>query len=74
MIIKRDAFCDFIELLHKKTGQTYIDSVLDACEQFSVNEDMVKDLLNIQIISKLEAEAKGLNFIKNTSHSIREFI
>lgn len=74
MIIKKEQFCEWIELNRLKTSGTYLDSILDACEKFNISEVLCKDLLNPQIISRLEAEAKSLNFIKKTTFSIAEFI
>lgn len=74
MIIKKEQFCEWIEQNKRKTAGSYIDAVLNACETFNISETLCKDLLNVQIISQLEAEAKSLNFIKRTSFTISEFI
>ena len=73
MIVKKEQFCEWIEQHRENTQGTYMDSILDACESFNISESLCKDLLNVQIISRLEAEAKSLNFIKRTSFSISEF-
>lgn len=74
MIIRKEEFCKWIEVHRSTSKQSYIDSVLDACEYFKVQEELVKDLLNNQIILKLEAEAKDLNFIRKTETSLKDFI
>jgi hypothetical protein len=74
MLIRKENLCEWIEQNKNTMNSTYIDSVLDACEAFGIQEEMMKDFLNIQIISRLEAEAKERNFIKKTSHSIGKFL
>jgi len=74
VIIKKEHFCEWVELNKERMHCSYIDSVLDACETFKISESLCKELLNIQIISKIEAEARNLNFIKRTSFSINGFL
>jgi Phage late-transcription coactivator len=74
VIIKKEHFSEWVERHKEQSNCSYIDAVLDACETFKISESLCKELLNIQIISKIEAEARNLNFIKRTSFSISSFL
>jgi|TARA_B100000085_G_C18428089_1_gene465618 hypothetical protein len=45
----------------------YIDSIVHLCEKNNIEVEDIKKYLNDQIKEHLEAEAMGLNFIRNTS-------
>ena len=71
MLIRKESFCLWIETFRRENKESYINSVLEACTKFHVEEGLVKDLLNVQIINKLEAEAMKLNILKKTAKPIR---
>lgn len=64
MIIKQNEFCEFIEKQRIFTKTTYLDSILEACDRFSLDIEQVKPLLNEQILFRLEAEARKSNNLK----------
>ena len=51
----------------EKTEMNYIDSIVHLCEKNNIEVEDIKKYLNDQIKEHLEAEAMGLNFIRNTS-------
>ncbi len=56
-----------VEETVKKTEMNYIDSIVHLCEKNNIEVEDIKKYLNDQIKEHLEAEAMGLNFIRNTS-------
>ena len=60
---------------HKiKTNQNYIDSVLDACDRFKIQEEFVPSLLNDKIIQNIQAEAKELNYLPNNEYNMKRIL
>lgn len=53
-----------------KTKMNYIDTIVYLCEENNIEIEDVKKYLNDPIKSKLEAEAAGLNFIKDNSGTL----
>lgn len=56
-----------VEETVRKTEMNYIDSIVHLCEKNNIEVEDIKKYLNDQIKEHLEAEAMGLNFIRNTS-------
>jgi hypothetical protein len=48
----------------------YIDTIVHLCEENGIEIEDIKKYLNDPIKSKLEAEAAGLNFIKNNTGTL----
>jgi hypothetical protein len=67
MILQKHEFCEWIERYRAINKEKYMDSILEACQYFSVDPESIKPLLNEQIIHKLEAESIKQNLLKNNS-------
>lgn len=74
MIIKKDEFSNWVENRRKNTKESYMDTVLEACSQFSIEIEMVGPLLNQQIVGKIQAEATDLNYFKRENFSLQGFL
>lgn len=74
MIVRKEEFCAWVEQHKIKTKQNYIDSVLDACDRFKIQEEFVPSLLNDKIIQNIQAEAKELNYLPNNEYNMKEFL
>lgn len=74
MILKKDEFSLYIENRRAATKESYIDSILAACERFKVEVDLVQPLLTDQLIMKLKSEAIDLHIIKTDSTSLKSFL
>lgn len=53
-----------VETEAKISGMTYLDSVLQICEEHKIEIETVKKYLSPGIIERLESEALDLNVIK----------
>lgn len=74
MIVRKEEFCAWVELHRIKTKQSYIDSVLDACDRFKIKEEFVPSFLNDKIIQNIQVEAKELNYLPNNEYNMKEFL
>ena len=70
MIVTRKEFSDYVEEYHLKTGEDIIDSVLHACDKFSIDPDFVKPLLNLVLKDKLEEEFTKKNYLKRENQKV----
>lgn len=61
-----DFFKDIEERVYKY-DISYLDAILEYCEDTGLEPDRVSKLISPNLKSKLEMEAKGLNFIKKSS-------
>ena len=59
-------FSTEIERVHKETGESYIESVIQYCAEESIDLDMVAKLITTNLKEKIEAEASRLNFLPKT--------
>ena len=57
---------DFNELVlgYVRSGLTYMESVLQICEDRNIEPEDVKSLVKGVLLDKLEAEANSLNMLK----------
>lgn len=63
--LTKKTFSKLVEETVKKTGMNYIDTIVHLCEENKIEIEDIKKYLNEPIKDRLEAEAMGLNFIKN---------
>ena len=70
MIVSQKEFCMYVED-HFVTGNlSMIDTVLQACEEFKVDPELVEPLINRSLKEKMEIEFIDLNYIKPSSSRI----
>ena len=70
MIINKKEFCSFIEDKFAVEGSSIIYCVLDACEEFSIDPELVQPLINRQIKEKLEIEFVSMNYLEKRNVSV----
>jgi hypothetical protein len=64
MIIDRLTFNIDLEKFVIETGESYIDAIVHYCNKHQLEIEVIPKLLNKVIRSKIEAEASGLNLLK----------
>ena len=64
MIIDRLTFNIDLEKFVLETGESYIDAIVHYCTKHQLEIEVIPKLLNKVIRSKIEAEASGLNLLK----------
>jgi Phage late-transcription coactivator len=62
-------FSILIEEIVKKTGLTYMEAVIEHCEQSGIEIDVGARLLSPALKSKIFTEASALNFLPKTETS-----
>ncbi len=65
MIINQKDFCMHVETQFASTTTTMIDTVLEACEEFNVDPELVEPLINRSLKEKMRNEYVDLNYLKN---------
>ena len=65
--ISKDKFAEDIESLVLHTKLSYIDAIVQYCEQNEIEIETVNKLVSRPLKEKLKAEAMDLNFLKKTS-------
>lgn len=68
---------DFNELIlkHVKGGLTYMEAVIQVCEDKSLEPEDVKSLIKGPVKDKIEAEAMRLNMLKGApTDTLTEFL
>lgn len=53
-----------------QTQMNYIDTIVHLCEKNGIEIEDIKKFLNDPIKEKLEVEAMGLHFMKNTTGTL----
>jgi hypothetical protein len=56
-------FSKKVESVHLQKKISYIEAVIDICEEHDIDPGQVKKFLNNTIKEKIEIEAKDLNFL-----------
>lgn len=74
MIIKKADFSAWVEKYQAENKETYLDTVLRGCEEFSIDIEMVNPLLTEQIILKIKAEATDMHYFKTTTKNLEDFL
>lgn len=61
--LTKTKFSKKVETVHLQKRLSYIDTVIDICEEHDIDPSQVKKFLNNTIREKIEIEAKELNFL-----------
>jgi len=68
-----DKFAQKIETLVKDYKISYIDAIVQFCDQNSVEVETIPKLISKPLKEKLKCEATKLNFLKKTSKAVSKF-
>lgn len=74
MILRKEEFSMWVEKTRASTKESYMDTVLSACDRFNVEIDLVQPLLSQQIVMKIKSEAINRRIMKTTSKSLKSFL
>jgi hypothetical protein len=66
-ILTKEYFCQLVESSVKATGQSYMDAVLQICEEVNIDPDKSAPFLNMSIRDKIESEARDLNYLEKVN-------
>ena len=47
----------------KESGGTYMDALLDYCEKYQLEPEMIKPLITKSLKEKVEVDARNLNYL-----------
>ena len=70
MIITKKDFCLYLEDKFIESDKSMIEIVLEACEKYTIDADLVEPLINRQIKEKLEQEFIDLNYLKTENFKV----
>ena len=70
MIITKKDFCLYLEDEFIESDKSMIETILAACEKYTIEPDLVEPLINRQIKEKLEQEFIDLNYLKTENFKI----
>ena len=65
--ISKDKFAEEIESLVLDTKMSYIEAILEYCEEKGIEVESVSKLISKPLKEKLKYEATELNYLKKTS-------
>ena len=65
--ISKDKFAEDVEGIVLRTKLSYIDAIVQYCEENSIEIETVNKLVSKPLKEKLKVEAMHLNFLKPTS-------
>ena len=65
--VSRKKFTEIIELFAQETGLSYIDAIVEYCEQKNIEVESVGKLISKPLKEKIRYEASELNYLKKTS-------
>jgi hypothetical protein len=68
-----DKFSQKIETIVRDNKVSYIDAIVQFCEENSVEVETIPKLISKPLKEKLKYEAMQLNFLKKTSKAILKF-
>lgn len=66
--LSKDKFAEEIESLVLKSKMSYIDAIVQYCDDNSIEIETVNKLVNKPLKEKIRWEATELNYLKKTSH------
>ena len=66
--ISKDKFAEEIEALVIRESLSYIDAVVEYCQNNDIELETVNKLVSRPLKEKLKCEAMELNFMKKTTH------
>ena len=73
-ILSKELFSKRIEEKIRNNKETYIDAIINTCEEFRIEPDDCKKYLNGKIISKLQAESiRNKTLISDSSSGVLNF-
>ena len=67
--VSREKFTESIENHVKKTGMTYIDAIVEYCDDNKIDIESVNKLISKPLKEKIRFEATELNYLKKTSRA-----
>lgn len=65
--VSREKFTENIEKYVNETGMTYIDAIVEYCENNNIEVETVNKLISKPLKEKIRYEATELNYLKKTS-------
>ena len=65
--ISKDKFAEEIEALVLNTSMSYIEAIVEYCEEKGIEVESVSKLISKPLKEKLKYEATELNYLKKTS-------
>ena len=65
--ISKDKFAEEIETLVLNTSMSYIEAIVEYCEERGIEVESVSKLISKPLKEKLKYEATELNYLKKTS-------
>jgi len=68
-----DKFSQKIETIVKECSVSYIDAIIQFCEENGVEIETIPKLISKPLKEKLKFEATQLNFLKKTSKAMLKF-
>lgn len=74
MILRKDEFSAWVEHRRADTHESFMDTVLEGCEKFNIEIELIAPLLSEQLIGKIKAEAIELKYFKANSKSLKAFM
>ena len=66
--ISKDKFAEDIESLVLRTQMSYIEAIVEYCQNNEIELETVNKLVSKLLKEKLKCEAMALNFMKKTTH------
>ena len=66
--ISKDKFAEEIEALVIRESLSYIDAVIEYCQNNDIELETVNKLVSRPLKEKIKCEAMELNFMKKTTH------
>ena len=65
-------FSIFIEKTVQRTGERYLDALLDYCEENGIELESIAKSLTASLRQKIEAECESLNLLKTKNNRLPE--
>jgi len=62
--MNRKRFSKMVEMTVRRSGLSYIDTIVHLCEENKMEVEDVKKYLTPSIVERLESEAMSLNFLE----------
>lgn len=72
-ILNKNAFSKKVEDRIRNKKESYIDSIINTCEEYSIEPEDCKKYLKGDILNKLQAESIRNNLVMSDSASLENF-
>lgn len=69
--LTKEKFAADIEYLVRRTKMNYIDAIVDYCEEFSIEVEVVGKLMSKPLKEKVRMDAIELNYLKDSADASR---